>query len=921
MAWERGWLLLLPFLAVFAHWAASTWRHWSTFGLRLDTSPYTVTLHDSGLLHAQHLLRSAATGLRHVDPLHTTAGRSVRAVELFVAESDLAQLEGNLPYSGDDFVDATMRCGGTEHEVRVRHRGDNLPHWGHFKKSYRVRVRKGGALDGMVEFNLVVAKLPEQHNNLLASELAAALGVMAPRTELAQVWLNGRFHGLYELVEQLGAQTLRNHGRVPGAIHSGDLVLRDAWTGTPNRVFENALQWEVVGAVGVPTAAVRAPLVELVRVLNEPWSESVLERLEQLVDIEAFARFSALEVLTQSHHDDETHNWRLHHDPATGRFEPIVWDLMPWGETSRIADGGGPELDPVFSHLHEALHCHAGFLAERHRVLDRFFATGGDTRLLAAVDARFATALELLRADRNAMPQDDAAIRDAMAGMRRYLVDTLDGVRTALAAGAGARWSVPEGEGRGLLLAVGGPGVLGRVELRFRSPLSPGSLRLRLQRDGAVQELPLVGRWQHGGSSLFVELDLVAARARLLGRRAGANQARCTRRVLEPAVVELVGEDVEWDQLVEVRGDGRVLALDRKLQLLPCSDLHRLVVARDAGPLLVSGAWDIAGAHVVRHPVRIAPGTVVRLAPGATLRFESQLVAEGTAEQPVRFVPAADAPWGAVAFVGEGASGSVLRHCEFLGGSRHTDPVAPLEAMVSVQATRLVRFVQCTFRDAPAAALQVQLLAADAEFDQCRFEAAAQDALGADTSRLAVRGCTFLGAGADALRLWASSALVTDSTFVRTGRCAVVLHDGARALVLRTRVDAAVVGMSARDGSVLHAANCALTQCSQPLLAESTEPRHRPGGTVHLLQSTVGSSPSQPAVDRASAMALVGCGLGWQPAGSDLRLPDGSLPRGRIVHEAVRSESSRRLPVELLDAVPGAMAAWQTIRDDVRGIP
>lgn len=918
---EHGWLLLLPLLAVFVHWLGATWSQWTTFGLRLDTMPYPVTLHGSGTLQAQHLYRSLAVEVSQADPLRTAAGRAVRPVELFVAEADLARLEASLPWSGEQFVQATLKAGAEVLEARIRHRGDNLPHWGHFKKSYRVRVRKGEALDGMSEFNLVVAKLPEQHNNLLACELARMLGVMAPRTELAQVWLNGRFHGLYELVEQLGEGTLRAHGRVPGPIHSGDLVLQDAWTGVPNRVFENASQWEVLGATLPAGPDIRAPLAELVRVLNEPASEAVLEQLERIVDIEAFARFSALEVLTQSHHDDETHNWRLHHDPATGRFEPIVWDLMPWGETSRIGDGKGPELDPVFSHLHEVLHLHAGFLAARHRVLERFFAVGDDARLLAVVDERLATAAEVLCADRNAMPQDDGAIRSAMESMRAFLVATLDGVRASLAAGSRARWALLPGEGRGLLLAVDGPGVLGSLELRFRTPQAARGLAVRIARVAGVDLVPLDGRVSAAAGSVALQLDLVARRGRLLGRREGANQARSTRRQLEPAVVEVVGEGVDWGQLLEVRGDGVVIPQDPDLRTVPCHDLHRIAVPRATEPLLVSGTWDVQGVHVVRQPVRIAPGTLVRLAAGATLRFEEQVHAMGTQDQPIRFLPSGTAPWGVVALSGPGASGSTLAHCEFTGGSVHADAMLPLGAMVSVHACRSVRLLHCVFRDSAAAGSQVGLLAADAEFESCRFESAGSHGLHADASRLAVRACTFVGAGQDALAFWASRALVVDCRVVRAESHGIVLHAGSRAVVVRTRVESAATGMAARGASELYAANCEVTGCAQPYAASAVGRGPGSGSSVQVHCSEVAAGSQLPAVDRASRMVFVGCTTGWTDAAVGAVPPGGVVPTGRMVQVDAAGAEWTRLPGDLLASVPGAAATWQSIRRDVRGIP
>jgi hypothetical protein len=271
--------------------------------------------------------------------------------------------------------------------------------------------------------------------------------------------------------------------------------------------------------------------------------------------------------------------------------------------------------------------------------------------------------------------------------------------------------------------------------------------------------------------------------------------------------------------------------------------------------------------------------------------------------------------------VGAAASGSVLRHCEFSGGSRDDDPLLPLGAMLSVHACRSVRVLDCTFRDSAPGGSQVQLLAAEAEFERCRLEAAGGDALHADASRLALTACTILGAGQDAIELWASRALVTDAVIVRAAAHGVSLHEASRALVVRTRIEAAAVGLAARDDSVLHAANCALLACTQPCSASATHRVRQDGGSVFVHCSAVAAGSEFPALDKASRMAFTGCTLGWPHVAQPALPADGQYPRGRIVHVAEPGDTVPRLPAELQDGVPGAASAWHSIRRDVRGIP
>ena len=49
--------------------------------------------------------------------------------------------------------------------VDVRYRGDNVYHWGYFKKSWRVKTKKGTLYDGMRRFNLIAPITAEIVNN------------------------------------------------------------------------------------------------------------------------------------------------------------------------------------------------------------------------------------------------------------------------------------------------------------------------------------------------------------------------------------------------------------------------------------------------------------------------------------------------------------------------------------------------------------------------------------------------------------------------------------------------------------------------------------------------------------------------------------------------------------------------------------
>ena len=242
-------------------------------------------------------------------------------VSLYVSKAGLSQLDRRLPESGFEYVDGGLWDDGRIREVELRYRGDNVYHWGYYKKSWRVKTKKGSLYHGMRRFNLLVPITPEIANNHLSYRLGAELGVISPRTEIVNVTINGKLRGIHHLVEQLSELTLRRHNSPPGDLYSGEIVARDVFVGVGvfNGLFENGGFWEKVAVDNHHEETSRAPLELLVRLVNSPWTEPAQEALGRLVDLEAFGRFNALEILLATARFDSIHNWRLYFDPARSK--------------------------------------------------------------------------------------------------------------------------------------------------------------------------------------------------------------------------------------------------------------------------------------------------------------------------------------------------------------------------------------------------------------------------------------------------------------------------------------------------------------------------------------------------------------------------------------------------------------------------
>lgn len=152
----------------------------------------------------------------------------------------------------------------------------------------------------------------------LCAGLFRAANVPAPRVTHARVILNGKDRGLYVLKEGFDKTFLRH------------------WFENPEgNLYEGGSRQDVTEPLEKDSgdkAGGRADLEALVRAAREPDPAKRGQRLGQLLDLERFVSFLALEVATW-HWDGyamNRNNYRLYHDPNTDKmtFVPHGMDLV-----------------------------------------------------------------------------------------------------------------------------------------------------------------------------------------------------------------------------------------------------------------------------------------------------------------------------------------------------------------------------------------------------------------------------------------------------------------------------------------------------------------------------------------------------------------------------------------------------------------
>lgn len=863
-----SWVVTFPLSAAFVVWAIQTGTRFFDFGMRYDTFGGRATLYNIGKMEFEHMLRVAELTLT---PEHERTGDGLRRVNLYLQEGDQAKLDSNLPASGLEYVTGALAYpDGSVHEVDLRYRGDFNWHWAMYKKSFRVKTKKKALWEGMRKFNLIAPKEGQVVAGYMGYWLAAEMDLLAPRAELVELDVNGEYRGVHLMVEQLEEMLLRRSARMPGDIFAGELMGKDGVDGIRAHVFRHPNLWEKVAINNHFADEANDSLVKLCDLVMGPRTEERMAELRELIDLEAFGRFAAYRVLTQTLHFSDTHNWRLYYDPWKNRFEPIVWDPDAWHPGWVPKRGQSIHPDIIHCALDDTLARDYQYLHAQQAALADYFDSGLHERVLGHFDATIESARGSIYNDPSLVNAFEYFTPEETFGkidkMRRSIVEIADQVHQ-MHFGETARLSYefvgddPTDDELRLGLGVLGRRPTDRLAIEFlHRPTQPVTVAIAYEQNGKRVEVDVSGASSLKGNRLEIERPLLAS----YDYYNNPNSRRRTAELIEkPGIYEVVlrgltpAGNVPTDVRAGIGEDNWLRGYDagRKLPAGGHDDSFGIVIpAPSVEPLVLSGSLSYDGVTVIDGPVVIQPGTNLRMGPGASLIFNGKVMAVGTEQDKIRVVPRdpGQEPWGVFAVRGEEAAGSTFGHCVFSSGSGLKEPLAEYSAMFSIHHVPDVSVYSCTFRDSQVVDDMVHAVYSTIQFESCIFQNSLFDALDLDICTGSVVRCEFVRSGNDALDLMSSDIVAKDCLLLESGDKGLSVGEGTKALIINCRIMRCAIGVQLKDGSQAAISNCDFRDNVKALDAYKKNWRYNAGGSAFVYGCMIEGGESSLSADKHS---------------------------------------------------------------------
>lgn len=292
---------------------------------------------------------------------------------LIVDEKDLAVLEAALP---QDPIGGTLNeenrisVKGTfltkeyEGKVDVRYRGTNANHWNSQKRSWRVDFHSNNYFERMSGLNLVIPGDRGYYAELLNVYRAKKLGLTVPDIRLVRLKVNTRDYGVYLAYEAWSSAWVEKQAMpANGNLISIDDTLQgktyvSAFTRSGIRLWKSYMSTP-------PPDTGYNEIRALVELLTEADDDTFAALIPHIMDMNKVYAWDIVNILANSSHQDDKNNGILFFNTATGKLEPISWDVGFNTSATNMPYEEGRTLEKRIFTI-------PAFRAERDRILKQY---------------------------------------------------------------------------------------------------------------------------------------------------------------------------------------------------------------------------------------------------------------------------------------------------------------------------------------------------------------------------------------------------------------------------------------------------------------------------------------------------------------------------------------------------------------------
>ena len=259
---------------------------------------------------------------------------SFKGIQALDAKRKEALDTGLLVSSKNDFVKAKISNLNESFSCKVRLKGDLADHWSGEKFSLRVEMKDGSLIRGMSRFSLQDPITRNNTSEWLFQQSLKREGLMGVRYEFVNLFINGRFMGIYAMEEHFSKELIESNSKREGVVvNFNDALL---WKKFPVNLSSN-IDWNSFFR-SAPVEVRNNNRVQKNEVLNNQKVTAInlLRSLQEsrlpaskIFDSEKLGKFLAITRLWSAEKGLFYGDINFYFNPVTCLLEPIGFDGNP----------------------------------------------------------------------------------------------------------------------------------------------------------------------------------------------------------------------------------------------------------------------------------------------------------------------------------------------------------------------------------------------------------------------------------------------------------------------------------------------------------------------------------------------------------------------------------------------------------------
>jgi len=755
-------------------------------------------------------------------------------IRLYLSESLQQSLMSDIPDSTKEWKKGYIFNNNSLQKIQIRHQGDDPTNWFLGKKTFKIKTNKNEMIGLNRSYDLIVPEYDTFLRDYSAKNVARQMGILTPKVELVEVFLNDESQGIYIKVGSVDESFLRRNAVMPVNLYKGEQSYNESIFGLFPDLYNNTSLWSKRSHFNEEKEEDKTDLRNFLSLIRDAETDELaLEELFEKVDIDVWSKFLAFEILLQTYSSDSRHNQRLVLDPWSGIVYPIAHD--PWiGPSFFVDNSNRPSGVPAHTSLTASYPIPAAPRLEWANTLRETNLWLLLNRSSKYIDQKYQNLLYyttqdpvLLREAKHINELGDlietSYNRDighvSLHGSHNFseniekYVESLslfnDYIVERLYATPNSAWVA---EDNGFVVTVDGEIPVSEIIVTSEGSL-PDYIAIDWNGDNIIDSGDIRVPSEKGSSSMTIPVKLYANRITVAS--GGIHRDNDLR--YKDNIVVNTGFKFITSNNVKIKSISasnpfsgvRTTLNNRKTDYILPSRLNTPIVddkieGAMENEILFSGILDILNNQHIREPVSILPGTVINLAADASLIFHNKVTAKGTPESPILFRRKdSDKAWGTVALQGVETTGSIFSNISMSGGSGSEVNGIFYTSMLSLHNTSNIIIEKSRFHNNEKYDDMLHIVYGNnITLSNISLKDAVFDAIDIDMAKnIIIKNIDVINAGNDAIDFMETEALVDQVNLYKSGDKGVSVGENSNVLIYNSLIHENVVGIASKDGS------------------------------------------------------------------------------------------------------------------------